>query len=569
MKTPLFKRLLKFIFDTPEIDDRESKYTIDDIDKTINDLQIVVNCSEKDLANIPETGAFITVSNHPFGGIDGIILLSVLLKKRPDIKLLATDMINKVPMLQSVTLQFDNTRKTNLITVKPNHLFQVLHHLKKGSPLCIFPAGDVSTYSIDSKVTTDRRWREKYLTLIRGSEVPIIPVYIDGTNGNLFQILGTVHPALKTASDLIARRDKNITIRIGTPIKQSDVEDFKGIEKFGRFLRAKTYALDTKLDVPNFFIPRLHTVKTPEPIVQPVDRERIIKDVEQLRKHYLLFSSGKMSVFCTPSSSIPNLLKEIGRLRELTFRSVGEGTNTSMDIDEYDIYYNHLFIWDEENSKIVGAYRVGRGFDIINLYGVQGFYLNSLFKMSSEMLPILKQSLELGRSFIVEEYQRKPLSLFMLWKGILYFLLKHPEYRYLIGPVSISNQFTKFSKNLITKFLFEYHYDNKLAKMVQSRKAFKPNLKFDTEIIIEKAKDDINKIDKIISDAEPNNYKMPVLLKKYLKLNAKIIGFNIDPKFNNALDGLIILDLFEVPYTTIESLSKEVEDDSILTRFNR
>ena len=570
MGKPVLKKIIKFIIDTQH-HSQNVKSECDEsvIAKTLEELSIDVCFSEKELTNIPESGPFIVVSNHPFGGIDGMILLYALFRKRPDAKLLATDLINRVPVLKSVSIQFDNDKRVNPVTVSVGQVLHALQHLGKGHPLCVFPAGDVSTYNIDSKVITDRRWRENYLTFIQNAEVPIVPAYINGTNGNLFHILGTIHPALKTASDLIAKRSKNIEVRFGSSILPAEVADFTEVEKFGRYLRAKTYALDNKLDVRKFFIPRVHSSKNPEPITDPVSSDLILKDIEQVRKYYMLFESGDMTVFCAPSSSIPNVLKEIGRQREITFRAVGEGTNTSLDIDEFDLYYYHLFIWDDKESKLVGAYRVGKGHDIAQLYGMDGFYLNTLFRIAPEMMPVMEQSLELGRSFIIEEYQRKPLSLFLLWKGILYFLLKHPEYRYLIGPVSISNQFSKFSKNLITKFLTEYHYDAEMAKYVKPRKPFKPNLKFDTDIIIEKAKDDIKKIDKIISDVEPNNYKMPVLLKKYLKQNAKIIGFNIDPKFNDALDGLIVLDLFEVPYSTIESLSKEIDDDSILERFNK
>jgi putative hemolysin len=567
MGNPLLKKIFKFIIDiqpNERIENRESEKLVSD---TIQELGLNIIYPEKELANIPEEGSFVVVSNHPFGGIDGLILLSVLLKKRPDTKIFATDLINKVNILKDYLIQFNTDKNVNPINASMGQIRQALKHVGKGHPLCIFPAGEVSTYNIDSRVVTDRRWRENYLKFIKNAELPVIPMYISGTNGNLFHLIGSMHPVLGTAGDLISKRSKDINIRIGSPILPTETLELISYDKFGRFLRAKTYALDNKIDVRKFFIPRIGGTKAPEPIVEGIAKEIQIKEVEKIRKHYTLFESGGMTVFCAPSSLIPNILKEIGRLREITFRAVGEGTNSSIDIDEFDLYYYHLFIWDDKESNIVGAYRVGRGKDITQLYGIEGFYLSTLFRIAPEMMPIMEQSLELGRSFIVQEYQRKPLSLFLLWKGILYFLLKHPEYRYLIGPVSISNQFSKFSKDLITKFLREFHYDESLAKYITPRTRFKPNLKFDTDIILEKAKDDMNKIDKIISDIEPDNFKMPVLLKKYLKQNAKIIGFNIDPKFNDALDGLIVLDLFEVPYNTIESLSKEIEDASILDRF--
>jgi putative hemolysin len=289
--------------------------------------------------------------------------------------------------------------------------------------------------------------------------------------------------------------------------------------------------------------------------------------VEKIREDYTLFSSDQFDVFCTPSTEIPHIMNELGRLREITFRAVGEGTNHSMDIDEYDLYYNQLFVWDSQEKRIVGAYRVGKGKEILRRYGIKGFYLHSLFRMNRRFLPVLRQSLELGRSFIIEEYQRRPMPLFLLWKGILYFMLKHTEYRYLIGPVSISNNFSQFSRGLIMQYIREHHYDRKLARSVRPRTRYSvPGYNVDEEIILDTA-DDLNKFDRFIKEVEPNDYTMPILLKRYLKLNGKIIGFNLDPKFNNALDGLLVQDLYDVPIETIASLSKEINDDSILERF--
>jgi hypothetical protein len=306
-----------------------------------------------------------------------------------------------------------------------------------------------------------------------------------------------------------------------------------------------------------------------EDIIPAVKREKIETEVSSIREKYMLFETGEFQVFCSPSFCIPSVMNELGRLREITFRQIGEGTNRSIDIDEFDLYYNQLFIWDNLEKKIVGAYRVGMGKDIMRQYGIKGFYIHSLFKISHRIYPSLEQSLELGRSFIVSEYQKKPMPLFMLWKGILYFLLKHPEYRYLVGPVSISNRFSNFSKGMIIKFIMENYYNPDIGKHIKPRTKFVP-ARFqdvDTDIIMESS-NDLNKFDKFIKDVDTSNYTMPVLLKKYLKLNGKIVGFNIDPKFNNALDGLLFLDLFDVPIETIASLSKEINDDSILERFS-
>jgi putative hemolysin len=260
-------------------------------------------------------------------------------------------------------------------------------------------------------------------------------------------------------------------------------------------------------------------------------------------------------------------MNELGRLREITFREVGEGTNQSTDVDEFDLYYDQLIIWDNDGQQIVGGYRIGKGADIFDQFGIKGFYTQSLFKMKSGFEETLKQSLELGRSFIVKEYQRKPLPLFLLWKGILYFLLKNPEYRYLIGPVSISNTYSGISKELIIRYIMANFFDYKRAAFVKPRNRFKVTTNDQhLNTALENMTPDLHSLDKFIGDIDQYNSGLPVLLKKYLGLNAKIVAFNVDPKFNDCIDGLLILDIFDVPKTTVESLLKEVNDTSLLTR---
>ena len=270
------------------------------------------------------------------------------------------------------------------------------------------------------------------------------------------------------------------------------------------------------------------------------------------------FSSKNFSVIFAPTRVIPNIFQEIGRLREITFRAAGEGTNRATDIDEYDFYYHHLIVWDNETDSVVGAYRLGKGKEILRQYGIKGFYINSLFRIKNSFEPYLSESLELGRSFIVPEYQRRVMSLFLLWKGLLTVLLEHAEYRYLIGPVSISNDFSQFSKSLIVEFIRNNYYDTEMAKYIRPRKKFNVQVdkRVDSRIIIDSADRDISKVEKVVSDVDPG-YRIPVLLKKYLELNAKIIGFNVDPAFNDCLDGLIMLDVYNIPADFVNALSKD------------
>lgn len=545
---------------------------IEFIDSIMQQLGIRYEIRAEDLDNIPVDGAFITISNQPFGGIDGLLLIKLIGSVRRDYKVLPNFLLRRMEPVSDYLFEHD------LFTGPPSNapaftgLREALVHLDSGQPLGVFPAGMVSGFDQDIQAITDPQWQFRALQLIKRAKVPVIPVYFQGNNSRLFHFLGRIHPKLKTLklpTELFNKRRRVINVRIGSPIPVKEQSEFSDISRYGRYLRTKTYALGTSLEVKKFFSVSRRQLKKPEQIVHPVPVNTIESEISRIISRYLLFKIDNFNVICVPSVEIPNCMNEIGRLRELTFREVGEGTNQQMDIDEYDLYYNQLFIWDDENRKIVGAYRVGKGKEIMDIYGIRGFYIQSLFRINRKLHPLLSQSLELGRSFIIPEYQRRPLPLFLLWKGILYFLLKNPEYRYLIGPVSISNRFSNFSKELIIKFITEYHYNEQIAKHIRPRKNFTVSLHhLDTDILIESASD-LNKFDRIIKDIETAQNNMPVLLKKYLKQNGRIVGFNIDPKFNNALDGLLVLDLFDVPPETIAALSKEVDDQEILERIDK
>lgn len=553
--------------------DNIDKSGIDFINAVIDHLEFNYEVSKEDIKRIPKSGPFIILANHPFGGIDALILIKIFAEIRSDIKAMANFLLQKIEPIRDFMFPVNpfETRKNAKSSF--TGIKSALAHLEEGKCLAIFPAGEVSSYQPETGSVQDREWQPSILKFIKKANVPIVPLYFHGTNSKIFHLLGQLHPVLRTAklpSELFNKKNKTIKIRIGNPIPVKEQEEFVDIAHYGRYLRARTYALGTSLEAKKFYIRSFQPkLKKMEPIAECGDRSLLINEIKRLINKYLLFDNKNYRVFCAPSIEMPHTLNEIGRLRELTFREVGEGTNRSMDIDEYDFYYHQLIIWDEDENKIVGAYRIGKGKDILVQYGLGGFYINSLFRIRKDFLSILNESIELGRSFIVKEYQRKPLPLFLLWKGLLFFLLKNTEYRYLIGPVSISNDFSKFSKTLIVEFVKKYHYRLDLAKFIKPRKKFKvkPDRIVDRELFINDDNGDVAKLDKLIFDIE-STYKFPILLKKYLQLNSKLIGFNIDPKFNNALDGLIILDIYDVPENFIKALSKELNDESILERFN-
>ncbi len=519
---------------------------------------------------LPKSGSAIVVCNHPFGGLESILLIRMLSQVRPDFKIVSTELLQKIDPISEFFLEEDFFQKKNEKRPVNSGMEKATAYLESGGLICMFPAGDVSQFD-SARVLSDKQWQYNTLKFIKQQKVPVVPIHFLGNNSRLFYLMGNIHSSLKEMklpTEILYKHKKPVKIRIGNSISVTEQDKFSDIHQYGRYLRAKTYLLSSKIEVKRFFNYSLKRQQRIEQVADPVPHEKIIQELNELSSEFLLFKMKSYSVYCVPSKRIPNILLEIGRLREITFRQVGEGTNRSIDLDEFDLYYHQMFIWDAESEMIAGAYRIGKGAEILHKYGVRGFYIQSLFKIKDDLQDMLNLTMELGRSFVVKEYQRKPMPLFLLWKGILYFTLKNPEYRYLMGPVSVSDDYSKTSKEMIIKFIMTHHFDWKLARSITPRNSYKfKTVDQNLNVIMQTMDNDINSLDKLIGDVDELNSGLPILLKKYIKLNAKIIGFNVDPKFNNCLDGLIALDLCNIPANTIESLSKEANDGSILEHF--
>jgi putative hemolysin len=547
------------------------KKGIEFVDDLLRILKINYSYDSEELKKrIPASGPFIIVSNHPFGGLESILLIKMLSGLRDDFKIVSNQLLQKIDPIKDFFLEDHPFRKKDDKRSMQIGQDMASKHLRDGGVLCLFPSGDVSRFD-DSRMLSDTQWEYVTLRFIKQQKVPVVPVHFHGSNSRWFYLMANIHQTLKNIklpTEILNHRKTPIKIRISKPISVTDQDSFPDIYQYGRFLRVKTYSLSSTIEVKKFFNYSLKRQHKIEAIVDEIPRSVIHNELQELSVEYQLFKLQNYTIYCAPAKLIPNILQEIGRLREITFRLVGEGTNRSIDLDEFDLYYHQMFIWDTDTKMIVGAYRIGKGAEIMHKYGVHGFYIHSLFKIKEELHDVLKQGMELGRSFIVKEYQKKPMPLFLLWKGILYFLLKNPEYRYLLGPVSVSDDYSTLSKEMIIKFIMTHHFDRELARGITPRNSYKfKTLDQSLNILMTTLDEDINSLDQFIGDVDELNSGLPVLLKKYIKLNAKIIGFNVDPKFNNCLDGLIVLDLFNIPKNIIESLSKEARDTSILDNF--
>ena len=531
----------------------------------LDEFQIKFEIPEEDFKRLPKDGAYITISNHPLGGIDGILLLKLMLEKEPNFKIIANFLLHRIDPMKPYIMPvnpFENHKdaKSSVVGIK-----ETLRHLRDGKPLGMFPAGEVSTYK-DGKLVVDKAWEEGAIKVIRKAQVPVVPIYFHAKNSRLFYLLSKISDTLRTAklpSELLTQKDRVIKVRVGKPISVTEQNEYKSIDDYTEFLRKKTYMLANPFEKESKLLqtPSLKISKSPKAIVTAPDQNKMEAEVKNLRKKDCrLLQSKNYEVFFTDAKSIPNILHEIGRLREITFREVGEGTNESIDIDKYDQYYHHMFLWDDETKKIAGAYRMGLGSEIFPKYGIEGFYLNDLFRFEPELNDMMLSSIEMGRAFIIKEYQQKPMPLFLLWKGIIHTTLRYPEHKFLIGGVSISNQFSDFSKSLMIEFMKSNYYDPYIAQYVHPKKAYKVKLKdADKDFILDEAEADLNKFDKIIDELEPGNLRLPVLIKKYIKQNARVIAFNVDPLFNNAIDGLMYIRISDIPESTMKPVMEEFQ----------
>jgi putative hemolysin len=530
----------------------------------LDEFQIKFEIPEEDLKRLPKEGPYITVSNHPLGGIDGILLLKLMLEREPNFKIIANFLLHRIAPMKPYIMPvnpFENHKdsKSSVVGIK-----ETLRHLSDGKPLGIFPAGEVSTYK-DGKLIVDKPWEEGAIKIIKKANVPVVPIYFHAQNSKLFYTLSKINDTLRTAklpSELLTQKNRTIKVRIGKPISVAEQAEYTEISDFCEFLRRKTYMLSHAFEEESKLqLPKLSIQKPPKQIVKPANHSEIIEEINALKEgDFRLLQSKNYQVFLTTAEKIPNILHEIGRLREITFREVGEGTNEAIDLDKYDQYYHHMFLWDDEAQMIAGAYRMGLGDGIYKKHGIEGFYLHELFRFEPELHGMMSQSIEMGRAFIISEYQQKPMPLFLLWKGIVHTTLRYPEHKYLIGGVSISNQFSDFSKSLMIEFMKSHYYDPYVAQYVHPKKEFKVKLKdADKDFVFNETEADLNKFDKIIDEVEPGSLRLPVLIKKYIKQNARVVAFNVDPLFNNSVDGLMYIRIADLPESTVKPVMEEFQ----------
>lgn len=513
-------------------------------------LNVAVHVNDSALEKIPAGGPLVVVCNHPFGALDGIILGWLLRRVRRDVKIMGNYFLHQIPEMQPCIIPVDpfqgkHSAIRNLAPIK-----SALSWLHGGGAIGMFPAGEVSHWDRTVRRITDPPWSNHAAALIRHTRAVTLPIYFSGRNSLLFQLMGMMHPRIRTAMlprELMKKKSSEIALTIGRPIPYAAIEHMGSRSAVTRYLRMHTYLLGRRSTGAAHTgtigaVMRRRSV-APVPLISSTPTDSLNAEISSLPAGQMLFRHGCMQVYVADSPGNPAIVREIGRLREEAFRAVNEGTGRSCDIDAFDDYYQHIFLWDAARMQIAGAYRVGHCDEILLHHGRKGLYTSTLFELKRDFFRQLGPALELGRSFISPGYQKQYNALATLWKGIGHYVVRNPRYVKLFGPVSISNDYHRVSKDLMLRFLRCTKPHDALSQCVRARNPvrsfpfFKGLEGFD-ELTFDN-------ISAIISDIEHDGKGMPVLLRHYLKLHAAIVDFNIDPSFSRVIDGLLVVDLLK------------------------
>jgi len=502
------------------------------IDKVFDYFDFSYMVNSRDRTNIPSQGRVVIIANHPIGSLDGLAILRLIGEVRRDVKIVANDMLMNVEPLHPLFIPLDNISGTG--TRKSYRC--VMEALEREEAVIIFPSGEVSR--VRPSGVKDTRWRSGFLHFARKSEAPLLPIFVGAKNSMLFYSASMLFKPLGTAllaREMFNKHSTQIQFRVGEAIPASALVSNKlGDRGLINRLKKHLYKIGKRKQ------PVFVTEKT---IAHPEDRQELLHELKQARLLGETRDNNRIQLVDYTEGSV--VIKEIGRLREVAFRKVGEGTGAKRDLDKYDKRYRHLVLWDAERLEIAGAYRIGEASNIINKFGKDGLYTNSLYDFSEGFAPYLQQGLELGRSFVNPDYWGKA-SLDYLWQGIGAYLRSHSNIRYLIGPVSMSARYPRtLMDQLVHYYQHFYSSDNEWAVAKQP---------YTTDTITrQQLVEDYNHLDikeamKLLQSRFVDaGYKMPVLFKQYTALfeagGFQLLTFSVDPDFGDCLDGLFVADL--------------------------
>jgi putative hemolysin len=527
-------------------------------DGILDVLNVNYEIAETDFSQIPREGPVVVVSNHPYGGIDGIILGSILHSVRPDFKIMANYLLGKIQQLREFFILVDPFGARHSVETNLKPLKATLKHLNGEGMVAVFPAGEVAHFKLAKFEVREPEWTQQIARIVRKTKTPVLPVYFDGSNSVLFQSLGLVHPWLRTLMlprEVVNKANKHVKVKVGRLVS------FNKLNKFGRdadmlkYLRMRTLMLRNRDQEKKT---RIHfkgknRCRKLESVVPPHDPQLLHQEIQALLPEQHLLETDRFKVMIARAGQIPCLTYELCRLREITFREVNEGTGKSIDTDCYDEHYLHLFLWSKENRELVGAYRLGPTDEIIPKRGLEGLYTYTLFEYGNRFLDQINPAIELGRSFVRVEYQKSYQPLMLLWKGIGTFVSRNPQYRMLFGPVSINSEYNSNSRKLMVAFLRENKQCTDLARLVKARNPLKRRVMKGREVKSAAVLlQDIQELSEMVSELEEDQKGIPILVKQYVKLGGHFLGFSVDHNFSDVLDALILVDLTQTEPRLLE-----------------
>ncbi len=527
------------------------------------EMKVHAPLAEAEFSRIPATGAVLVVCNRPFGILDAAILGAVTRRVRSDVRILTDNVLRDIEGLQEHCVYVDPFGAREARPQNASALLRCVRWLRQGGLLVTFPATGLPQMPLPGGPAANPEWEASVARLARLTGAATLPVAFQAKNSAASQALsmmhpGIVHPSLRPAlllNEFLAQKGRTVHLRVGRAIPASTRRPMESDAEAAHYLRWRTYLLAHRgsgKNLASVLRPMLPKQRL-ERLTRPVAPEALISDIENLRPEQILDDSRDFSVFAAREHEIPNILPELGRLREFTFREAGEGTGRSTDLDSFDRYYTHIVLWSKQNQEPVGAYRIGKTQDILPLRGLPGLYTSTLFRFEERFFEKLGPALELGRSFVRPEYQRQYAPLLLLWKGIARYVALHPETPVLFGAVSISGRYTRASRELIVRFFESRNSADKLSPLVRPRRVFRPGRirSWDCRSICH-AMQELDQIADPIADLETDGKGIPILIKHYSRLGGRLLGFNVDAKFSHVLDGLVVMDLRHTQPSSLE-----------------
>ncbi len=514
------------------VNNNHDKFNFEFIDELFNYLNFSYNMPSLDKQNIPSEGKLIIVANHPLGALDGLALLKAISEVRKDVKIVANDILLNLENIKDLFLPYN----VFSFSAQKNNIENIEKAIQDDCAIIFFPAASVSRLS--SKGIRDGKWTKGALRFAKKFNAPILPVFIRGRNSIGFYATSLINKKLSMlmlAHEIFNKRNKSINLRVGNIIPTASLNNSINNESLQvKLLKKHTYKFH-KMDNEIY--------KTEKTIIHPIEA-RVIKN-ELINSKLLAVSKDEKKVYLCEFHTAKNVIKEIARLREITFRKVGEGTGEKFDFDKYDKYYKHVVLWDDKSLEIVGSYRIGICSEIIREYGVSGLYNSEEFAFNSEYSDFIDQSLELGRSFIQQKYWRSN-ALDLLWQGIASLISDYPNIQYLFGAVSISNSYSETAKNMIVFFYNKWYGSGQQIIKAKNRYSLTKNQNAEmAEILKFSSVDDDFKVLK--SNLKNMGFSVPVMFKRYTDLcqasGVKFLDFNIDKNFSNCIDGMLILEI--------------------------